>query len=49
MELRKRGARTIAQDEETSLVYGMPAAAAKIGAAEQVLPLGQIAAALFNS
>lgn len=37
---------TIAQDEATSVVYGMPAAAVALGAAQHVLPLGQIARAL---
>ena len=40
--MRERGARTIAQDEATSAVYGMPAAAAAIGAAEMQLPLAEI-------
>jgi two-component system chemotaxis response regulator CheB len=46
LELRKAGARTVAQDEATSVVYGMPRAAAERGAAERVLPLGEIAGAL---
>jgi two-component system chemotaxis response regulator CheB len=40
--MRDRGAMTIAQDEETSAVYGMPAAAAAIGAAHLQLPLAEI-------
>jgi two-component system chemotaxis response regulator CheB len=36
----------IAQDEETSIIFGMPAEAIKTGAVGQVLPLGQIAAAI---
>jgi chemotaxis response regulator CheB len=46
--MRRRGSLTIAQDEATSAVYGMPRAALEAGAAELVLPLGQIAAALFQ-
>jgi len=42
-KLRRRGWRTIAQDEATSVVWGMPRAAAEIGAAELVLPLNHIA------
>jgi two-component system response regulator WspF len=42
-QLRRRGWRTIAQDEATSVVWGMPRAAAEIGAAELVLPLPHIA------
>ena len=38
------GAHTLAQDEATSVVWGMPGEAVKIGAAEQVLPLDRIAA-----
>lgn len=43
LELRKLGVRTIAQDEETSVVFGMPKEAIHIGAAEYVEPLTQIA------
>ena len=39
---------TIAQDEETSVVFGMPRAAIKLGAATRVLPLPQIATALID-
>jgi two-component system response regulator WspF len=41
--LRKSGWTTIAQDEATSVVYGMPKAAVELGAASQVLPIGDIA------
>jgi two-component system, chemotaxis family, protein-glutamate methylesterase/glutaminase len=44
--LRNVGAATIAQDEATSTVYGMPKVAAEIGAAEQVLPVQRVAAAI---
>lgn len=43
LELRNMGVRTIAQDEETSVVFGMPKEAIHIGAAEFVEPLGNIA------
>jgi two-component system chemotaxis response regulator CheB len=43
LQLRQAGARTCAQDEATSVVYGMPKVAADIGAAEAVLPLDAIA------
>jgi two-component system chemotaxis response regulator CheB len=41
--LRQRGAPTIAQDRETSVVWGMPGEAVKRGAADDVLPLDAIA------
>ncbi|HET7506618.1 MAG TPA: chemotaxis response regulator protein-glutamate methylesterase [Kofleriaceae bacterium] len=44
--MRAQGARTIAQDRETSVVWGMPGEAVKRGAAAEVLPLDQIAARL---
>ena len=43
VELHKSGAYTIAQDEASSAVFGMPRAAIERGAARQVLPLEQIA------
>ena len=41
-EMRDAGSPTIAQDEATSVVWGMPREAFEIGAAAQVLPLGEI-------
>lgn len=46
LDMHQAGAATIVQDEATSVVYGMPAAAARLGAAREVLPLGGIAARL---
>jgi two-component system response regulator WspF len=46
LAMREAGQATIAQDEASSAVYGMPRAAAELGAAQQILPIGQIAAAL---
>lgn len=46
--LRAAGWSTVAQDESTCIVYGMPRAAAEIDAADQILPLGQIARALLD-
>ncbi len=40
--LRASGGLTIAQDEETSIIFGMPRAAIEMDAAEMVLPLGEI-------
>jgi two-component system chemotaxis response regulator CheB len=42
-EMRDAGAPTIAQDENTSVVWGMPGSAWEIGAAESLHPLMQIA------
>ncbi len=47
LKLRKAGAHTIAQDEATCVVYGMPREAVELGAAAQVLPLGAIPAAML--
>ncbi len=44
--LRQAGWHTIAQDEKSSVVYGMPAAAAELNAAVEILPLEKIAAAV---
>jgi two-component system chemotaxis response regulator CheB/two-component system response regulator WspF len=44
--MRVKGYHTIAQDEATSAVYGMPKAAAALGAAVSILPLPRIADAL---
>jgi len=46
LEIRRAGGRTLAQDEATSVVYGMPREAAMLGAAERVLPVGEIGPAL---
>jgi two-component system chemotaxis response regulator CheB len=45
--MHDRGSPTIAQDEATSAVYGMPKAAMELGAADQILPIGQIPGALL--
>jgi two-component system response regulator WspF len=50
--LRDKGHYTIAQDQATSTVYGMPKAAARLGAAKDILPLQAIAprlAVLFGA
>lgn len=44
LELRRAGWHTIAQDQRTSVVYGMPQAARQIGAAAEILPIDEIAA-----
>ncbi len=44
--VRERGGYIIAQDEATSVVWGMPGFVAKAGLADEVVPLGQMAAVL---
>jgi chemotaxis response regulator CheB len=46
LAMRRAGWHTIAQDQATSIVYGMPKAAAKIDAAVEILPLERIAEAI---
>lgn len=46
--MRQRGAATIAQDQATSTVFGMPREAIRLGAAEHVLPLPEIGPALVR-
>lgn len=48
-ELRRLGAPVIAQNEATSVVYGMPAAAVEAGVVTQVLPIDAIASAILAS
>jgi two-component system chemotaxis response regulator CheB len=43
LKIRQAGGTTIAQDESTSIVYGMPREAALLGAAQQILRIGDIA------
>lgn len=47
-QMKDRGAITIAQDEATSVVYGMPRVAAKLGAAQYMLPIEEIAEAIIR-
>ncbi len=48
LKMRKAGAYTIAQDEKTSVVYGMPKEAAAIGAVDRILALDRIPGALLE-
>lgn len=43
LEMRNQGARTLAQDEESCVVFGMPKEAIKKGGAERVVPLSAVA------
>jgi chemotaxis response regulator CheB len=47
LRLRQSGSLTIAQDEESCVVFGMPRAAIELSAAEKILPLAAIAEALL--
>jgi len=47
-QLASIGARTIAQDQASCVVFGMPRAAIELGAAGEVLPLDRIASAIFT-
>ncbi len=48
LEMRKSGSCTMAQDEETCIVFGMPKEAIRLGAADQVVPLHNISQAIIN-
>ncbi len=48
LAMRESGAFTIAQDEKTSVVYGMPKEAVKMGAVEKVMPLPHIAGCVLS-
>lgn len=48
LAIRQAGGLTIAQDEASSVVYGMPREAAILGAAQHVLPLAEIGAMLAS-
>ena len=42
LEMKKKGAKTIGQNEETAVVYGMPKVAFEIGAVEKQAALNEI-------
>ncbi|SDC12411.1 protein-glutamate methylesterase/protein-glutamine glutaminase [Williamwhitmania taraxaci] len=48
LEMKEAGARTVAQDEKSCVVFGMPKEAIKLGAADKVLPLESIAAYILK-
>lgn len=49
LEIKKAGGRTIAQDESTCVVYGMPKSAVKIGAIDTIAPLNNITAEILKN
>ena len=48
LAMRRGGAHTVAQDEATSVIFGMPDQAIRLGAAREVLGLGEIAACIMR-
>lgn len=48
LKMREAGARTVAQDEKSCIVFGMPREAIRVGAAEKVVPLDQVARTLLE-
>lgn len=48
LKMREAGARTVAQDEKSCVVFGMPKEAIKIGAVEKVVPLNNIRTTALN-
>ena len=48
LEMKEAGAVTIAQDEESCVVFGMPKEAIELGAVDKVLPLSAIAGAVMR-
>jgi two-component system, chemotaxis family, protein-glutamate methylesterase/glutaminase len=49
LEMKQVGALTVAQDEATSVVFGMPKEAIALGAADKVLPLDRLAAEIVRA
>jgi two-component system chemotaxis response regulator CheB len=48
LEMSQAGARTLGQDDATSVVYGMPKAAFELGAVERQLPIEQVGGAILS-
>jgi len=48
LELRRKGALTIGQSEDSCVVYGMPRVAKEVGGVEEEIPLSKIATAIEN-
>jgi two-component system chemotaxis response regulator CheB len=49
LEMKQANARTMAQDQETSVVFGMPNEAIKLGAVGKTVPLGAIATEILRA
>ena len=48
LAMRSAGGRTVAQDEASCVVFGMPREAIRLGAAERVVPLASVPRALLD-
>ena len=48
LKMKQAGARTVAQDEKSCVVFGMPKEAVKLGAAEKVVPLANMTKAVLE-
>jgi two-component system chemotaxis response regulator CheB len=48
LAMREKGAYTLAQDEETCIVFGMPREAIRLGAVDDVVPIQHIPQAIIN-
>ncbi|MDH4320332.1 MAG: chemotaxis response regulator protein-glutamate methylesterase [Desulfobulbaceae bacterium] len=48
LKMKEAGAKTIAQDEKSCVVFGMPKAAIELGAADKVVPLQDVSQAIFD-
>ncbi len=49
LEMQQNGAKTIAQDEKSCIVFGMPKEAIKLGAADQIVPLTAISQEIIKA
>jgi two-component system chemotaxis response regulator CheB len=49
LAMKNAGARTLAQDENSCVVFGMPKEAIRVGAADKVVPLVEMPSAILNS
>jgi two-component system chemotaxis response regulator CheB len=48
LEMKEAGAYTVAQDEKTCVVFGMPKEAIKLGGVEKVVPLSEVTKTLLS-
>ncbi len=49
LDMHDKGARTLAQDEDSCVVFGMPKEAIKLGAAQRIVPLSAIAGEIVGA